>query len=111
MNIEDFQSGATLSNGVCTDCHAGENPYVVHPAGPLNMWPDNHPQAWYTPLIKPSWPQNPGPFGMLAQVPINPLPPANDGSCLNATSKGNAAGSPTFWRSIPGRAANPTTAG
>lgn len=88
MNIEDFQSGATLSNGVCTDCHAGENPYVVHPAGPLNMWPDNQPRAWYTPLIKPSWPQNPGPFGMLAQVPINPLPPANDGSCLTCHKQG-----------------------
>jgi hypothetical protein len=81
-NIEDFQSGATLFNGVCTDCHAGENPYVVHPAGPLNMWPDNHPKAWYTPLIKPTWPQNPGPFGLLALVPINPLPPDKDGSCL-----------------------------
>lgn len=27
-NIEDFQSSASLSNGVCTDCHAGENPLI-----------------------------------------------------------------------------------
>jgi hypothetical protein len=90
MNIEDFQSGGNLSNGVCTDCHAGENPYVVHPGGPLDMAPDNHPQAWYTPLIKPIWPQNPGPFGLLAQVPINSLPPANDKSCLTCHKQGQA---------------------
>lgn len=88
MDIDDFLSGADLFNGVCTDCHAGENPYVVHPGGPLNMWPDNKPQAWHTPLIKPTWPQNPGPFGLLAQVPINPLPPDNDGSCLTCHNQG-----------------------
>lgn len=87
-NIEDFQSGADLTNGVCTDCHAGENPYVVHPGSPLDMWPDNQPQAWHSPLIKPIWPQNPGPFGLLAQVPINPLPPDSDGSCLTCHKQG-----------------------
>ena len=81
MSIENFQSGADLFNGVCTDCHAGENPYIVHPGSPLDMWPDNKAQTWYKPLIKPSWPQNPGPFGLLAQVPINPLPPDEDGDC------------------------------
>lgn len=88
MDIEDFLSGADLFNGVCTDCHAGENPFVVHPGGPLDMWPDNQPQAWHTPLIKPTWPQNPGPFGLLAMVPINPLPPDNDGSCLTCHKQG-----------------------
>jgi len=87
-DIADFQSGGNLSNGVCTDCHAGENPFVVHPGSPLDMWPDNQPQAWYTPLIKPTWPQNPGPFGLLAQVPINPLPPDKDGSCLTCHKQG-----------------------
>lgn len=88
MNAEDFVSGADLWNGVCTDCHAGENPYIVHPGSPLDMWPANKPQAWYKPLIKPSWPQNPGPFGLLASVPINPLPPDNDGSCLTCHTPG-----------------------
>ena len=88
MDIEDFLSGADLFNGVCTDCHAGENPFIVHPAEPLNMWPDNQPQAWHRPLIKPTWPQNPGPFGLLAQVPINPLPPDNDASCLTCHKQG-----------------------
>jgi cytochrome c5 len=39
--IEEFLAGADLFNGVCTDCHAGENPYVVHPSGPLNLAPDH----------------------------------------------------------------------
>ena len=90
LDAEDFLSGADLFNGVCTDCHAGENPYVVHPSGPLNMLPDNMPQSWYTPLIKPTWPQNPGPFGLLAQVSINPLPPDKDESCLNCHYQGYA---------------------
>ncbi|MEJ2618808.1 MAG: hypothetical protein P8163_00830 [Candidatus Thiodiazotropha sp.] len=79
---EELISGADLANGVCTDCHAGENPYVVHPNGPLDMWPDNKPAQWYTPLIKSIWPQNPGPFGALSLVDINPLPPENDKSCI-----------------------------
>ncbi len=88
MPITDFLGGDDLFNGVCTDCHAGENPFVVHPASPLNMWPDNQPAAWHSPLIKPSWPQNPGPFGLLAAVPINPLPPDNDASCLECHAQG-----------------------
>jgi hypothetical protein len=52
------------------------------------MWPANKPQTWYKPLIKPSWPQNPGPFGLLAQVPITFLPPDNDDSCLTCHKQG-----------------------
>ncbi|MBP1850277.1 hypothetical protein [Rhizobium halophytocola] len=88
--ISDFLGGADLFNGVCTDCHAGENPYVVHPGGPLDMRPDNHAVNFYTPLIKPSWPQNPGPFSLLGMVPINPLPPVSDSSCLTCHSQGDA---------------------
>lgn len=87
IDAVDLISGADLSNGVCTDCHAGENPYIVHPGGPLDMWPDNRPQQWHTPLIKPSWPQNPGPFGLLDLVDINPLPPDSDGSCFQCHSQ------------------------
>lgn len=88
--IEEFLAGNDLWNGVCTDCHAGENPYVVHPAGPLNLAPDNMGSDWYSPLIKPSWPQNPGPFALLAMVPINKLPPDKDESCLDCHYHGSA---------------------
>jgi hypothetical protein len=61
------------TGGVCTDCHAGENPYVIHPlsdldpgAGtllmgdlgdpPLNL-PTFAPNR-YVPLVPASWPQN-----------------------------------------------------
>ena len=90
MPITDFLAGDDLFNGVCTDCHAGENPYVVHPGSPLDMRPDNQPAAWQSPLIKPSWPQNPGPFTLLGAVPINPLPPDKDRSCLECHAQGNA---------------------
>lgn len=88
LDAEDLISGADLFNGVCTDCHAGENPYVVHPGGPLDMFPDNQPAQWHSPLIKPTWPQNPGPFGLLDLVPINPLPPDQDQSCLSCHKQG-----------------------
>lgn len=56
--------------GVCTDCHAGENPYVVHPESLLRTtvaWQDIHEPSGdlpafavnrYVPLVGPSWPQN-----------------------------------------------------
>ncbi len=59
--------------GVCTDCHAGENPYIVHPlanlatSGPPVLWqslagaPQNLPMKpvnRYDPLVGSTWPQN-----------------------------------------------------
>jgi hypothetical protein len=51
---------------VCTDCHAGNNPYVIHPGTPLGL-PNlaGLPlvgQDFYEPLVHPKWPQNPGPI-------------------------------------------------
>lgn len=64
------------SGGVCTDCHAGENPYIVHPnlalpatptgsGGPLMstlgvFGPDDLEFApnRYDPIVGASWPQN-----------------------------------------------------
>jgi hypothetical protein len=58
---------------VCTDCHAGENPYIIHPksnlapGGPAVLWetlagaPQNLPSMAvnrYDPLVGGSWPQN-----------------------------------------------------
>ncbi len=55
------------ANGICTDCHAGENPYIVHPQTQLvggtlfgdleNNFPMFGPLR-YQPLVAGSWPQN-----------------------------------------------------
>ncbi len=55
------------ANGICTDCHAGENPYIVHPNTSLgggldfgdleNTLPMFAPNR-YVPLVAGSWPQN-----------------------------------------------------
>jgi hypothetical protein len=69
-----FQAGgqdlANGTGGVCTDCHAGENPFIVHPKldlgggllmGKLNRPPLNLPvfsMERYDPFVPSSWPQN-----------------------------------------------------
>ena len=53
--------------GVCSDCHAGENPYVIHPDDPpfVGITADIMPLGWHRPLVAASWPQNPGPTSAL----------------------------------------------
>jgi hypothetical protein len=58
------------SGGTCTDCHAGENPFIVHPQvdlggglkmGQLNKPPLNLPTFSvdrYNPIVAAEWPQN-----------------------------------------------------
>jgi hypothetical protein len=58
------------TGGVCTGCHAGENPYIIHPKvdlgggllmGRLNKPPMNLPTFSinrYDPFVPSSWPQN-----------------------------------------------------
>ena len=66
-----YQAGGTElengSGGVCSDCHSGENPYIVHPKLELNpgvTWggvEDGLPAFGAdraTPLVAASWPQN-----------------------------------------------------
>lgn len=76
--ISSFAGGADLlggSGGICTTCHSGENPYVIHPGSPLDLsaipvatMPDN----WYDPLVHPNWPQNAGPLTIFDGVPPGP---------------------------------------
>lgn len=58
------------ANNMCTDCHAGENAFVIHVGTPLesakNTFNINHPtnnfttrNNWYKPLLDADWPQNP----------------------------------------------------
>ncbi len=68
-SIDEFQAGANLmGGGVCSDCHAGENPFVVHPDEPLNLGAAIRSPIWHVPLVKPSWPQNPGPSNILDMI-------------------------------------------
>jgi hypothetical protein len=70
VDINKFVGGADLNTngqGTCTACHAGENPFVVHPDKDAfsglssNLQPDD----WHEPLVHPSWPENPGPTNIL----------------------------------------------
>lgn len=63
--LTDFKSGAELDapgQDVCTDCHAGENAFVIHPkAAAFKNIPNLQPKAWHVPMVSKNWPQNPGP--------------------------------------------------
>lgn len=65
MKLTDFASNKELEGAgkdVCTDCHAGENAFVIHPdAAAFKGIPNRKPKDWYQPLVVKSWPQNPGP--------------------------------------------------
>ena len=84
------------SGGICTDCHAGENPYITHPdanLGPaiwssLRLPPQNLPtiSPWrYDPLVPAAWPQN-----QLSQAAPNVLGACN--GCHKKLTAGGTAG-------------------
>ena len=82
------------SGGVCTDCHAGENPYIIHPDAdlgggllmgdlddpPLNL-PTFAPNR-YDPIVGATWPQN-----QLSQT--DPYVP---GACVGCHTLGGSGG-------------------
>ena len=74
LDFDDFIGGAQLDTngqGTCTDCHAGENPFVVHPDKPAfqGLTAQLRPLDWHDPIVVASWPQNPGPTSLLSAVP------------------------------------------
>ena len=93
--------------GVCTDCHAGENPYIIHPltnlatSAPSVLWqslsgaPQNLATMGvnrYDPLVGASWPQN-----QLSQA--NPNAP---NQCTACHVKGVAGRFPHLSNKLPG---------
>ncbi len=82
------------SGGVCTDCHAGENPYIVHPNsnlgggllfGNIDNAPTNLPTFGpnrYDPIVAGSWAQN-----QLSQT--DPFVPS---ACVGCHTLGGVAG-------------------
>lgn len=77
QSINQFAGGSDLRGGVggvCSDCHAGENSYIIHGTvlnsldsvtGALPALPTFAP-TWYDPIVTNVdtriWPQNPGPM-------------------------------------------------
>ncbi|MEO1245630.1 MAG: vWA domain-containing protein [Pseudomonadota bacterium] len=81
----DFAGGAELldgSGGICTACHAGENPYVTHPGTALDFG-GLFGNDWYDPLVHPDWPQNAGPTNILEATP-------SMGECTSCHFQGDA---------------------
>ncbi len=79
------------NQGVCSDCHAGENPFVVHPQNPAFVHlRTNGPllaaATWPDPLVPAPWPENPGP------LPDLPAPPANQRSCTGCHARTGLGG-------------------
>ena len=63
-----FRGGKDLAVGhpVCTDCHTGENPFIVHPGTAVDLRDSKgvsilNSGTWPDPLVPASWPQNPPP--------------------------------------------------
>jgi hypothetical protein len=90
------------SGGICTDCHAGENPYITHPKSNLgsflweNLWlvqnlPTFAPNR-YDPLVAATWPQN-----QLSQAGTT-VPSTCDGCHF----KGDAGRFPHLSNELPG---------
>jgi hypothetical protein len=80
--------------GNCTDCHAGNNPFIIHPDSPLKLtgkpgFDINNWNAvnWVDPLIIPAMPQNPGPTNALVGVTAPANGSCMDGNCHDAGSK------------------------
>ena len=109
-SISRFIGGADLypnGQGVCSGCHAGYNPIVVHPHDDafrqLNAYhqPDGlNPPSRYTPVIpqaptgQDEWPDNPN--SLTALPPGNPM----QDSCLRCHVVGGTDGAgplPRFW--------------
>jgi len=91
------------AGGVCTDCHAGENPYITHPKSDLGggvLWetlrsiqalPTFAPNR-YDPLVAAAWPQN-----QLSQAGPT-VPP----TCAGCHFKGSAGRFPHLSNTLSG---------
>ncbi|MFQ3246240.1 MAG: hypothetical protein ACI9SP_002892 [Arenicella sp.] len=86
LELNKFVNGSNVSNGVCSDCHAGENPFITHSIGPLDLGSKTRSPKWHVPFIRDDYPQNPGPLTLLDQVTLS----AGQSSCLDCHNPGIA---------------------
>ncbi len=96
----EFVGGRDLvanGGGICTDCHAGENPYIVHPEKPAfaAVIDKLQSRAWHDPLVDASWPQNPGPTTQLDAV-------SSTGRCDDCHRAGSAGRFPEISSILSG---------
>lgn len=76
-----FNAGgpSMVPNDRCTDCHAGENAFIIHPNTALDILKSlRKPKNWVRPLVTSSWAQNPGPTKALYDVELG----QGQGSCF-----------------------------
>ena len=98
LPMSQFLGGESLrtnGGGTCSDCHSGENPWIIHPqktafinfttarAGFLS------PDTWFDPLVTPLWPMNPGPIESLG------VAPAGQSECTSCHEQGYAGRFPS----------------
>ncbi len=98
-SIDDFIGGSELWNGVCTDCHGGENPFVVHADTNYvpfrNLSVELMSETWYRPLVVEDWPQNPEPEFDLSSI-------VGDRNCTDCHVKAGAGRLPMHLDELPG---------
>jgi hypothetical protein len=100
--LADFAGGPELeggSGGICTSCHAGENPFIIHPKTSLGL-PNLSglklkPDSWYQPLVSAAWPQNPGPGNALDGV-------ESPGDCTDCHTQKSAGRFPKLSTALVG---------
>jgi hypothetical protein len=87
--LDEFKGGADLlgGNGVCSVCHAGENPFIVHPGSALDLGGWLKSSKWPNPLVPIEW-HVPGPNTLIGQVPIG----GGEKSCLGCHNSSGIAG-------------------
>jgi hypothetical protein len=74
IQTQDLRGGRgpnKVTGGICSDCHAGENPFIIHPDKAAFAALDRNKimsNAWHTPFVDSEWPQNPGPINLLDAI-------------------------------------------
>src|SRR5690606_23506125 len=81
-----FVGGNELAAGgdVCTDCHSGENVYIIHPNTVFSVVTNLMHHAWYDPIVASTWAMNAGPSSIFS--------PSGTSSCLAYDRQGAPGG-------------------
>lgn len=83
-----WEAGSRMGDvgGKCSSCHAGENPFVVHPEENAFIALGNaiKPDAYYKPHIRGDWPQNDG-----ANTLLGGAVPGGESRCTSCHSEGS----------------------